>query len=1199
MKIYNMIKGIGFSIILALSGLINNVDAATNWEPVAYSTNNQTLNYPFITNDFATKVGSTALGSEGIRRVGALGGYTLEEFLEDTATRGPSRDLPTVTITNMTAYWTSGDVYDPEVGYFHLNPGSSPLVNNAVNYAYWDPILPLQIKWTTGTRPPAQYIYLGAVVVSISNILHQSLVIPAGDTLMEEDVAFSRVAPSIIVDGLQVFPTGTGLTNITMSSGTEYHNLSDQVNHNSFNFNTNQNLSIYYHDATTNWATSITNRFPVGLWHSPTGMAVCDSTKWYRGIFCSIASSNILAWVLPDYEFADEATALAGSNPELPPGFTPYIPITYAYVFKGDEVALKTSLAYWIDQRFMIRRGTIASGGSAAPSLQQVLLAGADTGGILPNGMGFPVSADQATSKGYVDSTINNVNAKKAYVDSNGNDLTAQLESSILPFKTISAAMSAAGQIANETNRFLIALSPGTYNENVVISNYVGMRGDNTEATIINGTLSVPSSFVDLTGSEIALMTINSSNDVAIDIDCGADQAYFGVRSCFLISTYDNDATNKTVAHIHRGLIEFYATTYNQLIILNTNGSESVRNVQVFEHTTNPDNNGLSQFTSYSSSSEIRCSDTNDNINMMYTHDNLDSGCINNFIGGLFNVYLNITNLYHINNIRIVAHKDAIGRSLSMANIIRLYMNETNGCNFFMGWSEDGTGDNVAIIRNNHVRVVSGSSSNIWFGTAKTTNDNLRIYDTEIIQNNAFNHYPKTYTNLGSAGDYYINTPHQNGDQILGGALDMSLLNTVVPNNPDTGHVRLYAYTYAGLENPYFKDSSGNSVRLARDHFFNGYNSETTTLSVGEAVYVTTGLSPANTPVIKRANASDPLKMPCAGIVVQVNGIGTNQIGRVMRGGRTEAYFNTAMFASGDKLYVSATKDGGITNVAPSVPNISQQVGWCHIANTNGYMNVYLWAPDSLSPLTTNWVVGAIASEASTRISGDTNLQAQIVTETNRAQVAESGLQTKINTETNRATIAETNLQAQIISATNRTQQVNTNLQAQINTETNRAYVAETNLQTQINSTTNRVNAIEKRMKFWANNNGVLQNINNTTAKVSFTNAVSGYWGTYTGVDSRWVPGVSGVTVRIYGLVNFDIGNAATAVFVVRKNNVADSTVIRKRAGNAADDLAQNFEYVDVTTSSSDYYELWGTTSGSTPMLGTAHDNWWAGEVLQ
>lgn len=911
-----------------------------------------------VTKDY---VSSTNLGNEGFRRIGALGGYTLEEFIEDIASRGAARDLPTFvyTSTNLVVSWSGGDVYEPTVGYYHLQSGiNTALTDNAVNFAYWSTNDVRLVQWTTGTRPEAVgNIYLGTFSTSLGKIIQVDLAAPVGDELLQEDVAFSRILPSVIIDGMRVIATNTGLTDITFIGGIEYQNMATEVNHDTFSFSTSNKL-VYYSHSSSNWASFTTNLFPIGLWDDGTNVSGTEAANWYRGVFVSIPNSGQLTWIMPDYAYTNETDAIAGNDPDVPSGFFPYVPKCTAYVFKGDDVILRDSTVYWVDRRnsYNLLKGASTGGGGGSantPTLQQVLIAGNGTGGILPSGMGLPMTSDQAANKGYVDSTINNVNTKKAYVDVKGDDGTAKVESSILPFKTIQAAIDACTAYpASETNRFLVVLSPGFYIENVTMKNFISMRGDDSEATVIIGTVTFPPAFTDVTGSEIALITIQASNTNAVDINLGADRAYVGLRSCFLVSTYDNDVEYKSLARAGRGLIEFYATTYGQLNIFPTNGGGVVSDVQIFEHTTSPANNGLSQFTSFASSCEINCADTNDNINMLLTHDNLDSGCINTFIGGLFNVFLNVTNEYYSNDIRIVAHEKAIGRTLSMGNVLRVYMNPTNGCRFFMAWSKDGTGDNVAIVRNNHVRMVSGSSSNIWLGAACTTNDNIRIFDTEIIQANAFNYYPKIYTNDGVAGYFYVNTPHQNGDHIFGGSIDLSLMNSGVPSTPDSGHVRMYAYTYAGLENPNFIDSSGNRVRLARDHFFNGYNSETTTLQVGETVYVTAGLSAAGTPVVGRANGNNPAKMPCAGLVVQVGGIGTNRIGRVMRGGRTEQYFDTSAFASGDKLYVSATVDGGITNVAPTGTNIAQQIGWCHISSTNGYMNVYLFTPDTLGGLT-------------------------------------------------------------------------------------------------------------------------------------------------------------------------------------------------------------------------------------------------------
>lgn len=61
---------------------------------------------------------NTAAGSEGFRKIGALGGYNLEHFTEETAIKGLSRDLPTWTFTegflpfpSLVVSWSGGDVF--------------------------------------------------------------------------------------------------------------------------------------------------------------------------------------------------------------------------------------------------------------------------------------------------------------------------------------------------------------------------------------------------------------------------------------------------------------------------------------------------------------------------------------------------------------------------------------------------------------------------------------------------------------------------------------------------------------------------------------------------------------------------------------------------------------------------------------------------------------------------------------------------------------------------------------------------------------------------------------------------------------------------------------------------------------------------------------------------------------------------------
>ena len=240
-----------------------------------------------ITNNVFPPLASTNNGSEGIRLIGALGGYTLEEFIEDTATRGPARDLPNFSYSsyptkNLVVTYSGGDIYDPVNGYYHLTAGSKTLVDNAVNYAYWTTTDVRQVLWTTGTRPAAdQAIYLGTFITSLGSIINAGTTIGVGDELLYEDVAFANIMPSIITEGLLAYATGTNLTNIVMSSGTEYHNMADRIIHPEVNFNITTSMVIYCHTGSV-WTTISTNKFPIGKYDNNTNLVACASNKWYR-----------------------------------------------------------------------------------------------------------------------------------------------------------------------------------------------------------------------------------------------------------------------------------------------------------------------------------------------------------------------------------------------------------------------------------------------------------------------------------------------------------------------------------------------------------------------------------------------------------------------------------------------------------------------------------------------------------------------------------------------------------------------------------------------------------------------------------------------------------------------------------------------------------------------------------------------------
>jgi len=925
-----------------------------------------------------TELASTNSGSEGITKIGAFGGYELDELIEDISLKGPTRDLPTFTYTygwspapSLIVSWTTGDVYDPDYVYKHLVPGTNTLIDNSVNYAYWSTNSPNVIQWTTGIRPdPNTTIYLAEFSTAFGAIINAKITTSVGDLPLQTADGHSAVMPSLIASGMLVYPTGTNLTNIAVTSGIEYQDMSKRNTHDSQdlgNTNITQGMLVYSHTNVSLWGWMLTNRFPIGQWDNGTNVIACDTSKWYRGIFVSLAQQPFINYVMPHAEYTNYAEAVAADDPDLPPGFDPYVPKITAYVFSGQDDSLRTESTYWLDRRFMIRRGTLSTGGGSSgstPTLEQVLVSGRGTGGILPNGAGFPTANDELASKGYVDSTINNINQQQAYVDKNGNDATAQIQSSILPFKTIQAAIDAAAVVANNTNRFNIRISPGVYLEDVVMKDYISIGGNDIESTVINGSVTYPHAYTDIVGAEISLLTITSSNKPALSIDPGADDAYIGVRSCSFNTSFSDDTiTNKSVVLIYRGLAEIYATTYLDLEVLTTNGP--IQHSQIFEHKTDFANQGLSQLTSIGSSCIINSYDVNDDVSLMLTHTNNDANCINTIQGGVFNVHLDLLSDICSNNFKLVSHRKAIGRTLVQGIVTRLYLPTTNNCNLFIGYCQDGIGDNVTISRNNHIRIVGGTTSNIWLGTAISTNDTLRVLDTEYIQNLSDYPYPTIYTNNGSAGKYFINTPHANGDHLFGSALDVSTINSTTVSTPQTGHLKLYANSYAGLENPMFKDSSGNIARICRDNFYNGFNDDTNAMNVGDAVYISPGLSANNTPKVKKCIANDISTLPCAGLVSQIGGIATGSIGRIMIMGRLENTLDTSSFTSGQKIYVSDTIKGGLTNVAPSGSSYAQIVATAHLIGTNGYLNVRPWSPDSLGNLppasyaTTNWASGS------------------------------------------------------------------------------------------------------------------------------------------------------------------------------------------------------------------------------------------------
>ena len=278
-----------------------------------------------MTNATLVPLASTNSGTEGMRLIGAVQGHNLYDLNRDISLRGIHRlssflfNATLAPASNLVVTWSSGDINDPINGTFSLLPGTNTLVNNAINFAYYNPAIPNIVQWTTGIRTPvSNTITLASFTASFGMIVQAFQADPIGDTpLVREDASYN-IFPSLLTSGINAFATGTNLNNIAIASGTEYYDLGHQQFHNAFNL-TNSGAILYYFGHTNSIPTmNITNYLPIGKWDMDrTNIANVTSTSnnWYRGLFLAPPGNNQIMWVLPTTSYSNQTLALAGSDP--------------------------------------------------------------------------------------------------------------------------------------------------------------------------------------------------------------------------------------------------------------------------------------------------------------------------------------------------------------------------------------------------------------------------------------------------------------------------------------------------------------------------------------------------------------------------------------------------------------------------------------------------------------------------------------------------------------------------------------------------------------------------------------------------------------------------------------------------------------------------------------------------------------------
>lgn len=170
-----------------------------------------------------------------------------------------------------------------------------------------------------------------------------------------------------------------------------------------------------------------------------------------------------------------------------------------------------------------------------------------------------------------------------------------------------------------------------------------------------------------------------------------------------------------------------------------------------------------------------------------------------------------------------------------------------------------------------------------------------------------------------------------NGNLIVTGYTESTSI--IEPSNPSSTKLRLFSENVNGFNNYNVIDSNGFKINLSRDTVFTVTNKESTTLNVGEVVYILSGISGTSI-CVKRAKADSETTADGMGVIVSGN-IAANARGRMLKIGETDTGFNTSSFSAGNIVYTSPTTAGGLTNIKPQYPYIPQRVGVINVSNAS------------------------------------------------------------------------------------------------------------------------------------------------------------------------------------------------------------------------------------------------------------------------
>lgn len=288
-----------------------------------------------------------------------------------------------------------------------------------------------------------------------------------------------------------------------------------------------------------------------------------------------------------------------------------------------------------------------------------------------------------------------------------------------------------------------------------------------------------------------------------------------------------------------------------------------------------------------------------------------------------------------------------------------------NGTELYL--SSDGSG-NVTNVKqtfpnyNWHIGDVIRSASAsgiIIFNPEIDMNDGVTIHQLGILTNltvlgngnftgNITTNDTGFFSNLGSllnfiTNSWITNIWASNINSTNGVFNNLNVSNNIIlqgggtaPSVPPSGNLTIYGFDTQGHERLTYMDNDGIPITLGRDNFIIAKNTASYSLNKSQMVYVSG--STGNVPNIDLSQSNNISKLPAVGMVM--GNISANGFGYVMLLGII-TNIDTSSFSTGDRIYVSPTIPGAITNIQPSYPNYVQRVGTVLVSGVgNGAIEV-------------------------------------------------------------------------------------------------------------------------------------------------------------------------------------------------------------------------------------------------------------------